>query len=936
MIFPSLDLHQTKRQRKLCRGKTLKNLIGYVKQKLNINKKKHSGLSQTSEGLFLKKTSKACTPSQPINLTNIRLKFSLAFIAFMGIMYAASSSILLSSLRQAEEYDCRQIAKRVLGVFRQTQEDFDARFSDYAAWDDTYQFIEDRNQHYLDSTLAPEILTLIRLNLILYIHSSGRIVFGTGFDYHNKKHKPIPEEIQKRLHLQDPLLQHDNPKSRVVGIIALPEGVMLIASRPILTSQGTGPIRGTQIVGRYLSADRVEKISEITRTSVSAYNINDHNLPEDVKAAYSSLLRNREIFVRVLNHQTIAGYALVDDIYGNPAMLLQVSLPRDIYKQGQSSFYHLTGVLVIVGLVSGVLILKLLNKLIFIWNERQEREERYRAVITQASEGIFLVDTTSNLIVETNPAFKNLFGYSHEEILGLKFENLVANKLFSSDRREIPTTKDHFAGEYQYRCRNGNLIDVEVSANLIPYNQGEAYCIVVRDISERKQAEVALKESEKRLSWQASHDSLTELANRREFERILEYTVKNVKELEQHALLYLDLDQFKIINDTCGHAAGDELLRQVSALFENEVRKTDLVARLGGDEFGILLHCCPMEQAIQIAKKLHEQVHKHRFSWQDRLFTVSVSIGLVGIYGNTRNYTEILSAADVACYVAKNNGRNRIHIYQLNDVELERQRSEMQWASQIPVALEENRFCLYCQKIVPIDSTAIRQEHYEVLLRLIDRSGNVLPPMAFIPAAERYNLMHLIDRWVISTLFAYLEKLHRKQSQAYNKEGVSHCVRDKIYTVNLSGASLNDDRFTSFVKKQFAKYQIEPSKICFEITETLAITNLAKASELIKDMKTLGCHFALDDFGSGMSSFAYLKNLSVNYLKIDGIFVKNILHDNIASEMVEAIARIASVMGIETIAEFVENDAVLKKLKTLGVQYAQGYSIGKPLPLEVI
>jgi EAL domain-containing protein (putative c-di-GMP-specific phosphodiesterase class I) len=252
----------------------------------------------------------------------------------------------------------------------------------------------------------------------------------------------------------------------------------------------------------------------------------------------------------------------------------------------------------------------------------------------------------------------------------------------------------------------------------------------------------------------------------------------------------------------------------------------------------------------------------------------------------------------------------------------------MKWVSQIPIALEENRFCLYYQKIIPIDSTGAKKEHYEILVRLIDEDGNTIPPMAFIPSAERYNLMHLIDRWVISTLFNYLEKLHKEPSQPQNNS--------RVYAVNLSGASLSDDSFVAFVKEQFVKHQIEPSEICFELTETLAVANLATASELIKEIKTLGCHFALDDFGSGMSSFAYLKNLSVDYLKIDGAFIRNILDDNVASEMVEAIARIASVMGIETMAEFVENDDVLKKLKKLGVHYAQGYGISKPCPLESI
>lgn len=326
---------------------------------------------------------------------------------------------------------------------------------------------------------------------------------------------------------------------------------------------------------------------------------------------------------------------------------------------------------------------------------------------------------------------------------------------------------------------------------------------------------------------------------------------------------------------------------------------------------------------------LRERIHEFRFCWEEKTFSVGVSIGLVVINADTQSLASVLSAADAACYAAKNKGRNRVHVYQIDDRELTQQRGEMQWVSRITKALEEHRFRLYYQRIVPITQTETsNSEHWEVLLRLEDETGSIISPMAFIPAAERYNIMHLIDRWVISTLFAYLE-------QQYQQTWDCAQGQPSIYAVNLSGASINDEQFINFVQEQFALYRIPPSIICFEITETLAITNLAKAAEFIRELKALGCHFALDDFGSGMSSFAYLKNLPVDYLKIDGVFIKDIVTDAIAREMVEAIARIASVMGIQTIAEFVENDAILMKLKALGVDYAQGYGIAKPCPFSI-
>jgi diguanylate cyclase (GGDEF)-like protein/PAS domain S-box-containing protein len=856
-----------------------------------------------------------------------RLIFGVAFVTLIATLYAASSTILLNSLKKAEEQECEQIVRKVLGVVSQTEEDFSARFADWAAYDESYKFIQDGNQRYIDAGLAPEVLTLTKLNLIVFVRSSGYPIFGTGFDDKTQKYLPIPQEIRQHLHKKDILLRHATPKSSLTGIVLLKSGPMIISSRPIVTTKFAGPIRGTLITGRYITDETVDRIAKTTRSQVDIYAINDVNLPYDFQKASSSLKRNEAILVSRLNDRTIAGYALLHDIYNQPALLLRVELPREIYQQGQSSLRYLLVSLLIVGGIFSIVTLWLIDRTFNFWREQQQNEERYRAVVEQASEGILIVDAESKRIFEANSALKNLLGYTNEEVLNLTLYDAIANNYNAAEKEieKLHIQSKEKTRECQYRRRDGSSVDVEVSANLISYNDRQAICVVVRDISDRKQAEEALRESEKRLSWQAKHDALTELANRREFDRCLQEALATAKnENLEHALLYLDLDRFKIVNDTCGHVAGDELLRQVSILLKTGLRKTDTLARLGGDEFGILLYQCPLDQAIQIANTLCDRLDKYRFVWYEKTFTIGVSIGLAIIDRESHNVAAILSAADVACNSAKNKGRNRVHIYQSDDRELEEHRGKMQWVSRIPQALEENRFHLYYQKIVPITPSDLRKEHYEILLRLEDETGQIVPPMAFIPAAERYNLMHLIDRWVINALFSYLAQQY-PDVQVY----------PVIYAVNLSGASINDESFMYFVKEQLAYYRIPPSGICFEITETLAISNLNKAEQTIRQLRQLGCHFALDDFGSGMSSFAYLKNLSVDYLKIDGAFIKNIENDAIAAEMVTAIARVASVMGIQTIGEFVENDSILLKLKTLGVDYAQGYGIGKPSPLKI-
>jgi diguanylate cyclase (GGDEF)-like protein len=439
----------------------------------------------------------------------------------------------------------------------------------------------------------------------------------------------------------------------------------------------------------------------------------------------------------------------------------------------------------------------------------------------------------------------------------------------------------------------------------------------LREAALRQQAEQA------KITHQATHDALTGLINRSEFERRLDQALQAVQGTnERHTVLYLDLDQFKIVNDTSGHAAGDELLRQLTAVLLGRLRKNDTLARLGGDEFGVLLNECPSESAVLVAESLRQLVCDFRFSWLDRTFPIGASIGLVSFGDEGLTLAEVLRLADAACYVAKDSGRNRVHVYHAGDKELALRDGEMDWIGRIHKALDDDRFVLYMQRIVALQADGIAGggEYYELLIRMVDERGQLVPPMAFIPAAERYGLMLALDRWVIRNALAQLA------SAPAALESLRHCG------INLSGSSLGDSSLFAFISEQLATFGVPPSVICFEITETLAIANLSKAAELIRELKAIGCRFALDDFGSGMSSFTYLKTLGVDFLKIDGSFVKDMMNDPIDHAMVEAINNIGHVVGIRTIAEFVEDDAIRRELTRIGVDFGQGYGVAKPCP----
>jgi diguanylate cyclase (GGDEF)-like protein len=472
-------------------------------------------------------------------------------------------------------------------------------------------------------------------------------------------------------------------------------------------------------------------------------------------------------------------------------------------------------------------------------------------------------------------------------------------------------------GEVALVRRDGSSMAVEDSAAPLLGRDGAVMggAMVFRDVtSTRRMAQ--------RITWAATHDSLTGLVNRREFESRVEAALLSARNSEtHHVLCYLDLDQFKVVNDTCGHAAGDALLKQLATVLHSRLRESDTLARLGGDEFGVLLEGCPLDRAQPIAADLLAAVRDHRFQWEGRPFTVGVSIGVVAINAVTGSRAEIFGAADTACYAAKEQGRNRICVFQSSDADMAQRRTDMGWAARLTHALEEQRLVLYYQPYLSLGPNSAEGRHIEILLRLIDEDGKLVPPGSFLPAAERYNIMPAIDRWVVETVFSrYRELLERMGSPL-------------TCAINLSGTTLNSEGFLAFVREQAGRHELPRGAICFEITETAAINNMRQATQFMRDLKALGFCFALDDFGIGTSSLAYLKTLPVDYLKIDGSFVRNIVNDPVDRAMADTINRVGHIMGLQTVGEYAESAEVIAELRTLGVDFAQGYGVQRPQAL---
>ena len=537
-------------------------------------------------------------------------------------------------------------------------------------------------------------------------------------------------------------------------------------------------------------------------------------------------------------------------------------------------------------------------------------------------DGVITTDIYGN-VTSMNPMASQLSGWSNEDARGKPIATIM-HIVDEATRNRIQNPIENI--------ENRSVLDEPVSAILIQNKSGietpiEYVAAPMRNNNNMIVGIVIIIHDEsvqrslnRQLTFQATHDALTGLINRYELERKLKNILSSPPSESVHnSLCYLDLDQFKLVNDTCGHTAGDELLKQITVMLQERIREKDSFARLGGDEFGLLLEKCDVQQARSVAEDLIDTIKRFNFNWDNYNFTISASIGIVDITPDIDTCEELLSRADSACYMAKESGRNSIQIYTTENDKIITQQREMHWVSRINHALEENRFQLYFQKIISLQNSEGQfMNHGEILLRMLDKEGDIISPNTFLTAAERYNMISMVDEWVVENTIQWLSE--RKQKI--------------LASVNLSGKSISDKSFLNFVVTKIKDYRINPELLCFEITETAAISHLTTAIHFMTVLKKLGCTFALDDFGSGLSSFSYLTSLPVDYLKIDGSFVVDIDKDPMHYAMVKSINEVGQVMGIKTIAEYAASENIINCLKDIGVDHAQGYAVSRPFPLS--
>ena len=887
------------------------------------------------------------------------LALALGLVLLFGSIFFVARTVLLEGYAKLEKDKTLIQINSASSLLNEQYEQLSVSVKDNAHWDDLYEYTRNLNPAFIKSSFSDATFSNVKVNAIFIVNADGKIIFQKGLDYINEKSWHIPDLLVQAVTKGGVLI--DPAKSNQSGLFWTPDGICIVSAFDILDSNEKGPRRGTLVMVRLLDQTLIQHIENILGTKLSVM-----SLRKDEIASISSSLAKERIAVIPLDDRQVAGFALVDAIGGDAQLLLSTVSDRKIFEQGKSSLKFLYWAAVLAALLLAAFSW-LLNKLVitrladlsdsvqrigksadtsnrvkvFSSNDEmaslahgingmlqrldetqhalQFEKERAQVTLTSIADAV-ITSNINGLVLYMNTAAEHLTGVDSAYACGKSLQSLF--HLMAEDKTTVVesawlTDSSSRLIEAILTRSDGQEFVISKSASSLYDSSGMLFgtVTVLHDVT-------TLRAMSSQLSYQARFDELTGLINRYEFDRKAQAAINEAASgTHVHSLAYLDLDQFKIVNDTCGHMAGDILLKELATNIKAKLRSSDTLARLGGDEFALLLMGCSLDKAQEIVNGLLQTVQDYRFTYDNKVFKVGASIGLIEISPN-HNYTlsDLISRVDSACYSAKGDGGNRIHVYRSDDMQLKNHNNQLQWVSRIHAALEQNQFVLYMQPFKSLQANV--EEHCELLIRMRSEEGILYPPGSFLPSAERYRLMPLIDRWVVAEALA-----------AIARKGAHF---NKVCAINLSGQSLSQDDFLDYVITQIKQHRVDTKRLCFEITETAVITNLDKARQFMQALRKIGCRFSLDDFGSGLSSFAYLKNFEVDFLKIDGMFVKGIVNNKIDRAMVDSINNVGHVMGLHTIAEFAENQDVIQVLKEIGVDYAQGYGVAMPELFEPV
>ena len=887
------------------------------------------------------------------------LALALGMLLLFALMFFFARTVLLEGYAKLEQDKTLIQINSAKSLLEDQHAQLGLYVKDNAHWNDIYEYTLNKNPAFIKSSFSDTTFSNAKVNAIFIVNTEGEALFQKGIDYNTGNSWRIPDLLAQAVRKNGVLI--DPTKQSQSGLFWTPDGVCIVSAFDILDSNEKDPRRGTLIMVRLLDQTLIKHIEIILGTKLSVVDVR-----EDEIADISSNLGKERVAVLPLDDNNVAGFALIDSIGGDVQLVLNTVGDRKIYEQGKSSVKFLYWVALLAAILLaafGWLLNKLVINRLANLNDSVKRIgqssltsnrvmafkgkdemaslshgingmlerldetqhalqfEKERAQVTLSSIADAVITSNVNgLVIYMNAAAERLTGMNAINASGKSLQSLfhlmAEDKTKAVDSAWLTDIASNEA-EVVLERADGQAFVISKSASPLHDSKGVRFgtVTVLHDVT-------MLRAMSSQLSYQARYDELTGLINRYEFDRKAQAAIDEAASgVRTHCLAYIDLDQFKVVNDTCGHMAGDVLLKELAYHLKAKLRSSDTLARLGGDEFALLLMGCSADKAQEIVNELLQVVRDYRFTCNEKVFKVGASMGLIEISPNhTYTLSDLISRVDSACYAAKGSGGNQVHLYTQDDLQLKNHNNQLQWVSRIHAALEQNQFVLYMQPLLSLQAN--KEQHCELLIRMQAEDGTLYPPGSFLPAAERYRLMPDIDRWVVNTALA-----------AIARKGASF---NAVCAINLSGQSLSQEGFLDYVLAQITLHKVNTKRLCFEITETAVITNLDKARQFMQTLRNIGCRFSLDDFGSGLSSFAYLKNLEVDFLKIDGMFVKGIVKNKIDRAMVDSISDVGHVMGLQTIAEFAENDEIIQVLKEIGIDYAQGYGVAMPELFEQV